>query len=1166
MFRLQTEPLKTTCTSSRMRGVFALLSLLSMPHLSPSQTIEKTSTPFVFDPAQHVISRNSSIAVGLNRYNGQFWVETNTALPILFSRANGITSFTNIRFEGVTFTNNDLHNPQTPPFTERMPYGTATALTDRAVFKTTLSVTDKHLECTQEFIPSIESDYAFIRIKTTLKNTSTNPVKAGLQLMYDLFIGETDMFDVVVGGRSIMNEEGWKGTSVPDTFEGAVPIHPVRIRGRLTAPGLQTPDRFIVGYWRYNGYLGAAAWNYEASGLRLYDVATLEQWDEQTIQPGSEWTITTDYGYIAESDASMRCFAEEVRLTQNQRGYTPNPLTVGTTVTNTGSLAIPAFDVEIQLPPKTTFAAGETAVKSSAGALLPGDSVTFLWKVSLSSFDSVTLLHFPIQIIQPARLQRNCLASVLVPAIQLGDPCIQSDLSTRGIDFWTAFPTNTGGLSSVRMTLFLAASGDSKVRVARPALGTFDDMFVPAGTVQSFVVESMYNQGADEILQNLGIHITSDVPISVYAGSMCLEHSEATLVLPTYALGTSYVTVGYNTPDPEEYFLIVGTEPNTMVTISPAGQTSMGKQAHVSFQGQINTGQTYSLHAGIAGTADGMTGSIIEADKPIAVLSGGSSGWIPVTARTPYGYNNPHFDQVIPDHLLGTEYVAVPFRTRLRGDTYKAVATADSTSVVIGVNPPVPLLRRGAAYEFILNEASRITADKPILLAQFANSAGWDRVDTLSQYGDAAMVVLTPTDRYLYCQEFPSGLDEAFNQVLEVHPGQSIEVPDNPSIAIPVFTAECWVQASSRIVIVSRDRPGNALPDWSMVYLHPQHRIEFMTGKDSQPDEYYWTPMNSLNSGQWNHVALVVNGPQGTVKVYINGSLSLDTTFAPRPFTVNTGLAWNGYFNGPSSAGGNGFLDECRYWNYERTEQQIRANMNTRLAMSDRAGLVGYWSFCDNTKDSSAVANVTTVRGNPQIIYDGSLPGTLSCSPPRFANSFVNLVVHDGGQAQVVIDGAAVPDTIFHPVKNSSYLCAQLPVTRRGHIIESSDHRGISAIVYGFDERDAYAFNAGFLANAPHPITGLEGVPGPEMIVLGEAYPNPCQADAAIPFSLPGSMYVRIVASDMFGTNRAILVDGYQEAGRHVVPFPGNTLPAGMYLFTMTVGGQSFTRKVLVVK
>lgn len=217
------------------------------------------------------------------------------------------------------------------------------------------------------------------------------------------------------------------------------------------------------------------------------------------------------------------------------------------------------------------------------------------------------------------------------------------------------------------------------------------------------------------------------------------------------------------------------------------------------------------------------------------------------------------------------------------------------------------------------------------------------------------------------------------NQGFVAETGRWLQIGDNSSMAIPVFTAECWIKGQTRIVIVSRDRPGNMQSDWSLVYDVAFRRLEFMTGTNSQPDEYWWTPMNSMKLDAWNHVAVVVNGTLGSVKIYINSVLSLSGNYKPRSFDVRSGLAWNGYFDGTTSANGRGLLDECRYWNHERSQAQIQACKDRRLAISERQGLNGYWSFCGNFADSSGTGNHLTPKGNPSIVDISDLPVGLSC-------------------------------------------------------------------------------------------------------------------------------------------------------------------------------------------
>jgi len=112
--------------------------------------------------------------------------------------------------------------------------------------------------------------------------------------------------------------------------------------------------------------------------------------------------------------------------------------------------------------------------------------------------------------------------------------------------------------------------------------------------------------------------------------------------------------------------------------------------------------------------------------------------------------------------------------------------------------------------------------------------------------------------------------------------------------------------------------------------------------------------------------------------------LSLTGNFTARNFDGPGGLTWAGYYGNSSGAIGLGIIDEARYWNYERTEAQINAFMKTRLPLSERSGLNGYWSFCGNYADSSGNHNDGIPKGNPQIVDITDLPPALTCGtlPP----------------------------------------------------------------------------------------------------------------------------------------------------------------------------------------
>lgn len=215
------------------------------------------------------------------------------------------------------------------------------------------------------------------------------------------------------------------------------------------------------------------------------------------------------------------------------------------------------------------------------------------------------------------------------------------------------------------------------------------------------------------------------------------------------------------------------------------------------------------------------------------------------------------------------------------------------------------------------------------------------------------------------------------NRGMQAGSGKWMQIPDNPSIAIPVFTVEVWVQATSGGLIVTRDVPSGSPSDWQLWYDFSRLRLAFITAR-TPPDSYFYTPDNSFLPGQWYHISLVVNGPAGTAKLYLNGALVISPTFTSRYFDCSTGLAWCGYYNNGSGAYLQGIIDEARYWNYERSQAQILATKDIDVPSNDRAGLVGWWRFCDSFEDYSGAGNHGTPMGNPQLVLI-NLPFGITC-------------------------------------------------------------------------------------------------------------------------------------------------------------------------------------------
>ena len=106
---------------------------------------------------------------------------------------------------------------------------------------------------------------------------------------------------------------------------------------------------------------------------------------------------------------------------------------------------------------------------------------------------------------------------------------------------------------------------------------------------------------------------------------------------------------------------------------------------------------------------------------------------------------NHLIEQLPPVTSWGRSHVTAPLAGR-RQDTLRILADTDTTTVVIqlSVGSQSITLNAGQTHEFLTGEPTSITADKPLLVAQFSNGSQFD--DTVS---DPFMVVVPPYEQYL---------------------------------------------------------------------------------------------------------------------------------------------------------------------------------------------------------------------------------------------------------------------------------------------------------------------------------------------------------------------------------------------------------------------------------
>jgi len=87
--------------------------------------------------------------------------------------------------------------------------------------------------------------------------------------------------------------------------------------------------------------------------------------------------------------------------------------------------------------------------------------------------------------------------------------------------------------------------------------------------------------------------------------------------------------------------------------------------------------------------------------------------------------------------------------------------------------------------------------------------------------------------------------------------------------------------------------------------------------------------------------------------------------------------------------------------------------------------------------------------------------------------------------------------------------------------------------------------------------------------VLNQNYPNPFNSRTNIGYSIPqqyGNSDVRLNIYDLKGRTIETLVNKNQAPGKHIVSFDASNIPSGIYLYGMSINGNTETKKMTIIK
>jgi len=249
--------------------------------------------------------------------------------------------------------------------------------------------------------------------------------------------------------------------------------------------------------------------------------------------------------------------------------------------------------------------------------------------------------------------------------------------------------------------------------------------------------------GNNLVQSNKGIRVTANNEVTVYGINQLQYSTDAFLALPVDILNRNYLVLSHSGgfTHNKSQFAIIAPYDGTVVTIIPS-VTAGGHAAGVPYTINLNRFDTYQLQA--SGWSADLSGTEIVANNPIAVFAGNECDNLP---GSPYTACDHNVEQLFPEASWGTSFITFPLATRTGGDTFRIIASADNTTV--DINGDIITLNRGAVDDRIITTSSVISADNPIMVAQYSNSSTFDGVTS-----DPFMMLIPPFEQFLTSYTF----------------------------------------------------------------------------------------------------------------------------------------------------------------------------------------------------------------------------------------------------------------------------------------------------------------------------------------------------------------------------------------------------------------------------
>ena len=321
-------------------------------------------------------------------------------------------------------------------------------------------------------------------------------------------------------------------------------------------------------------------------------------------------------------------------------------------------------------------------------------------------------------------------------------------VDNKGTEFWLCMERNID--SGIRELYFdIGSDAPATGTMSIPGINYSISFTVSPDSITRVNIPFEAIIYSSEVVENKGIHIVTSSEVAIYGNNLRSYSSDSFLALPLDILSTRYLTVSYSNPQGISsegnlsQFAIVSPYDNNTITITPSRTTLNNKPANTSFTITLMKGEVYQVRGqAVDGLNGDLTGSVIQSALPVAVFSGHSCAFVPFNVYA----CDILLEQLPPIDTWGKNFVASPLKGRLGGDTWRFIASRDSTELFLN-DTLAAVLNFGSFYEIILTKETKINATKPILVMQYSNGDDFD--GGISQNGDPFMMMIPPVEQFM---------------------------------------------------------------------------------------------------------------------------------------------------------------------------------------------------------------------------------------------------------------------------------------------------------------------------------------------------------------------------------------------------------------------------------